>query len=173
MHIYFAILTFSKVYYSIFYFVCELTRTFNSFTPCKWIWQINKKKNATKKPKLITPNRLPKNPLFFIYLFAFKCINSCFKTQSILQWYIIQLSLMLNTFNLCSVLISSQLYTRLYISLWLIVHTGPVVFFLGVNIIIIQAFKHAYFRLKKTICKLAQVLRCIHADNSFAPLLIS
>lgn len=96
MHIYFAILTFSKVYYSIFYFVCELTRTFNSFTPCKWIRQINNKKmqTTTKKPKLITPNRLPKNPLFFIYLFAFKCINSCFKTQSILQWYIIQLSLM-------------------------------------------------------------------------------
>lgn len=93
MHIYFAILTFFKIYYPIFYFVCELTRTFNSFTPCKWIRQINNKKmqTTTKKPKLITPNRLPKNPLFFIYLFAFKCINSCFKTQSILQWYIIQL----------------------------------------------------------------------------------
>lgn len=44
--IYFAILTFSKVYYSIFYFVCELTRTFNNFTPCKWIRQINNKINA-------------------------------------------------------------------------------------------------------------------------------
>lgn len=126
-----------------------------------------------KNRNLSHPTGCQKTHYFLFYLFAFKCINSCFKTQSILQWYIIQLSLMLNTFNLCSVLISSQPYTRLYISLWLIVHTGPVVFFLGVNIIIIQAFKHAYFRLQKTICKLAQVLRCIHADNSFAPLLIS
>lgn len=99
-----------------------------------------------KKPQLITPNTLPKNHDFYFFLF---CITSCFKTQSILLWYIIQLSLLWNTFNLCSVLFSLQLYFRLYTTLWLIVHTGPVVFFLGVNIIIIQAFKHAYFAYRK------------------------
>lgn len=96
MHIYFAILTFSKVYYSIFYFVCELTRTFNSFTPCKWIRQINNKKckQQLKNRNLLHPTGCQKTHYFLFYLFAFKCINSCFKTQSILQWYIIQLSLM-------------------------------------------------------------------------------
>lgn len=80
MHIYFAILTFFKIYYPIFYFVCELTRTFNSFTPCKWIRQINNKKmqTTTKKPKLVTPNRLPKNPLFFILSFCIQMYQLLF-----------------------------------------------------------------------------------------------
>lgn len=71
-------LHFLKIYYPIFYFVCELTRTFNSFTPCKWIRQINNKKmqTTTKKPKLITPNRLPKKPTIFYFIFLHSNVST-------------------------------------------------------------------------------------------------